>query len=395
MLNNKSNLYHITKKYENKIITWRRHIHQNPELGFEEFETTKYIVEQLKEIGISDIKVGTNNIAVGVIANLKVKNAKKTIALRADMDALPITENNTCEYASTKKGLMHACGHDSHVAMLLGACAVLKEMAENNQLENNVRFIFQPAEETTGGAEIMIKEGAMENVDKVYALHISSGLDSGVIGYKAGPITAAPDKFVIKIHGKGGHGACPNCTKDPIIVAGAIITSAQSIISREVDPFEPVVLSITYVKAGTAYNIIPNSAELMGTVRTITNERRDYMEKRFPQMIQNLAEAHNCSVEVEYTKHFPPTINDPQTTATAVEILKNEFGDNEYLTEIQPSMGGEDFSYFTQTTKGSFIRLGSKSPDPTTHFPHHHPNFNIDETALIKGTIALSLLALN
>lgn len=370
------------KSIENEIIEWRRNIHMYPELGYQEKRTAKLIEEHLRKWGY---KVITGIAETGVVGILKGEKGEKTIALRADMDALPIEELNDVPYKSRIKGVMHACGHDAHVAMLLGAAKILAELRD--RFRGNVKLIFQPAEEGGNGGKRMVEEGVLEDpkVDVIYAIHVWSPLPSGKVALKEGPILAATGIFETEIKGKGGHGAYPHTTIDPIIPLANIVLGLQTIVSRNIDPIQAGVVSVGIVKAGDAFNVIPEKAYIAGTYRYLEPKTGEVIKSRIKEIIENICRLYkvNCNIRIE--DKTPPTINDPKATIFAREVI-SELIDKNNIVEAQPTMGGEDFAYYLQKVPGAMIILGTGNPEKGTDKPHHSPYFNVDENVLYIGT---------
>jgi amidohydrolase len=373
----------ILKKAEGlkqKIVELRRDFHQHPELGLQEFDTAKKAERILKGLGIQT-KMLVNG--TGVCGYLKGSKPGKTIALRADMDALPIQEETAVPYKSQKDGVMHACGHDAHTAMLLGAAMILSEMKK--ELTGNVVFIFQPAEETGDGARAMMDERVLEGVDAIFAVHLYSSLPFGMLGYHPGPLLAAGDFFDVKITGKGGHGGLPHLAVDPIVTAANAINAIQTIVSREVDPVESGVVSICKIHAGDAYNVIPETATFGGTIRSHKPELRESLPKRMKEILDGVATAMRARCEFNLISKFPATINDERMTALAVNVAKEILGDDK-LQLMKPLMGSEDFSFYLQQIPGTFVFLGVENKEKGIIYPQHHPKFDIDEDILPTGT---------
>ena len=371
------------------IIELRREFHQHPELALQEFNTAKKVEKILKEVGI-ETRILVNG--TGVVGQLKGSKPGKTIALRADIDALPIQEESDVSYKSKNPGVMHACGHDAHAAMLLGAASILCGMRK--ELNGTVSFIFQPAEETGEGAKKMVEEGAIDGVDGIIALHVNSSLDSGTLGYHRGPIMAAGDFFDVKITGKGGHGGMPHLAIDPIIIAANAISTLQTVVSREIDPVESAVVSICKMEAGgKAYNIIPDSATFGGTIRSHNPELREYLPRRMREILDGVVQAMRGHYEFHLTERFPVTINDDRMTDFVAKIARDMLGEDQVL-EIKPLMGSEDFSYYLQKVPGSFLFFGTKSAEKGITYPHHHPRFDIDEDVLPTGAALHAAMAL-
>ena len=372
------------KSLESYLIDARRHIHMYPEIRFEEEKTAEYIEKELKTMGYETQR----SSKTGVIAILEGAKEGKTIALRADIDALNLTEENDVPYKSKNIGKMHACGHDVHTASLLTAARIIKKYRDN--LTGKVKFIFQPAEEGGGGALKIIEDGHLDDVDAIFGLHVWQELPSGIIGSRKGPILASSDEFTITIKGKGGHAASPHQTFDPTSVLVDIYNAIQKIVSREINPIEHVVITSPVFKGSDAFNIIPPEALLKGTFRTFNNEVRDYIVKRITEIAEGYSRAWRCECSVEFDKiHYPPTVNDPQTTENAMKRLET-IGP---VAEVDLSSGGEDFSFYQERTKGVFIALGLYNEEKGIIHPHHHPKFDVDEETIWKGAAIYSILA--
>ena len=341
-----------------EMKSWRQDLHKIPEIGLEEYETSKYIKNKLKEFNIN-FKEGYSN--TGLVAWIKGNkgNSNKSIGLRADFDALPMPEKNNFEYKSSTDGMMHACGHDGHTSMLLGAA---KYISENNDFDGTVYFIFQPGEEGFAGGKKMIEDGLFDdfNIDEVYALHNWPDLPLGSFGVNSGPMMAAVDEFDIIVKGKGGHAAFPQLVIDPIIVASQIVTAIQTIISRSTDPVDKALISITKIHGGTAYNVIDDEVKLSGTIRTFKPETRSFIEKRIEEIANGIAKAHGAGANIEFDliNKYPPTINSKKESEFAAKIAKQMVGEENVNTDIDPSMGGEDFSYLLNKKPGSYLYIG-------------------------------------
>ena len=365
---------------KDEIIANRRDFHKHPELGFRENRTAKVIVDKLKSYGI-DVKTGIGK--TGVVGDLYDKSGSKTIALRADMDALPIQETIDVSYKSENGGIMHACGHDGHMAMLLGAAKILSQ--SKDRLSGNIRFIFQPAEEGEGGARYMIADGCLENVDEIYGMHLWNYQPYGEIGVKSGPIMAAADIFDITIKGIGGHGAMPQGTVDAIVVASNLIINLQTIVSRNTDPLQSTVITVGKINGGHGFNVIADEVKLRGTVRAMTEENRQMVKTRMQEIIDGIAKVSGAKIVMDYQEGYPPTINDTdasQKVAQAVDKIVSKGTIEPYLT-----MGAEDFSYYLQKIPGCFFFIGSAPLNKKLmSVPHHCSHFDIDERALLIGT---------
>ena len=362
------------------MIGWRRHLHQNPELSFHEEETSRFVYETLETFGGLEFSRPT---PTSVVARLVGEKPGRTIALRADMDALPITEENGFEFASKNEGVMHACGHDGHTAMLLGAAKILSGMRE--EVEGEVRFIFQHAEELyPGGAQELVGAGVMEGVDTIFGIHLWSQLEIGKIGVVYGPMLASPDTFKITVEGRGGHAAMPHQTADSIVIGAQVVTNLQHIVSRNTDPLDTVVVSVTRFVGGTTHNVIPGSAELEGTVRSLDEEVRKKVPETMERIIKSVTQAHGASYSLKYQRGYQPVVNDEEVTRVVEETAREVLGE-EALEMIRPIMGGEDFSAYQQVTPGTFLFVGAGNQEKGITAPHHHPHFTVDEDALEKG----------
>ncbi|MDR0956380.1 MAG: amidohydrolase [Endomicrobium sp.] len=366
--------------FEQEVLTIRRHVHKNPELGGNEYETAKFIESNLKELNIPYKRIGKT----GVIATINTTKRGKTIALRADIDALPICENNDVEYKSTKSGIMHACGHDAHIAVVLGVAKLLQ--SRKNKLKGNVRFIFQPNEETFDGAKVMIECGALKNpnVNFILGIHVYPWLKSGKIGFKFGTMMAAVDKIKVKIIGLVTHGAYPHKGKDALVITSIFVNMVQEIISREIDPLEGSVITFGKITGGDAYNIICKEVTLEGTVRTFSNEVRHLIRTSILNKIKSLEIAYGVKCTVQYQVISNTLVNNDDIVQQCIESAKEFYGNEKVEIMKKPSMGGEDFSEYLDKVPGNFIYIGT-SGDKHTSYPWHHTNFNIDESALPKA----------
>ena len=366
---------------QDEMQEWRRDLHQIPEIGLEEYETSSYIKNKLDKWEV-DYKTGYSN--TGLVAWIKGKKGKslKTIGLRADFDALPMTEQNNFNHKSKNEGMMHACGHDGHTTMLLGAVKYLKE---NPDFDGTVYFIFQPGEEGFGGGEKMIQDGMFDDfkIDEVYALHNWPDMPVGQFGVTPGPMMAAVDEFDITVQGKGGHAALPNKTIDPIIIASQIIISIQSIISRNIDPVDKALISVTKVHGGTAHNVIENDVTLAGTVRTFKKETRDFIEKKIKDTAIGISKANGGNAEIKYSRLYPATINSKNESIFASDVAKELVGDDNVFTDIDPSMGGEDFSYLLNKKPGSYLYIGQKDNNHDANL--HTTNYDFNDNLLPLG----------
>jgi amidohydrolase len=364
-----------------EVIGWRRHLHQYPERSFHEERTARFIVDTLESFGGLELSRPT---ATSVVARLVGSAPGPVLAIRADIDALPIEERNTHDFVSRTPGTMHACGHDGHTAMLLGAVKVL--LAQRANIAGEIRFVFQHAEELNpGGAEELVNAGVMDGVDMVIGAHLWSPLDVGKVGVKSGPLMAAPDIIRITITGSGGHGAIPQQTVDPIAVAAQVITNLQHIISRNVDPFQPAVVSITRIAGGTTHNVIPGSVELEGTVRTFDKDLRAKMAAMIERILAGVTSAHGASYTLEYELGYRPVVNDERAADLLRRAVTRALG-ADALVEATPSMVGEDFSAYLQRVPGAFFYVGARCEERGIVQPHHHECFDVDERALDNAT---------
>lgn len=390
---------------EAKVIEWRRDFHQHPELGNREYKTAEKIAKHLRKLGI---EVQTGVAHTGVVGLLKGGKPGPVLALRADIDALPVTERNDLPFKSVVKtqfldentGVMHACGHDTHTAILMGVAEVLA--AHRDQIKGTVKFIFQPAEEgpppgEEGGALLMVKEGVLENpkVDAIFGLHINSETPVGVVRYKTGGLLASAQRFVITVNGKQTHGSQPWSGVDPIYISAQIIDGLQSLVSRESNLLkEAAVISVGKIKSGLRFNIIPESAEIIGTIRTLDYHMRDLIEKRMNEMVPAIAQAFGGSAEIEITEMTDITYNDADLVAQMLPTLQTALGtENVQLTKA--TTGAEDFSYFVREVPGFFFFLGGMTPGNTTPYPHHTPDFEIDESGMMHGVKVLTQLSID
>lgn len=390
---------------ESKVIDWRRYFHENPELSNREFETAEKIATHLKSLGM---EVQTGIAKTGVVGILKGNKPGKVVALRADIDALPVTERNDLPYKSEvtttfldkETGVMHACGHDTHIAILMGVAEALA--ANKNLIKGTVKFIFQPAEEgpppgEEGGAKLMIKEGVLKNpdVDAIFGLHINSGTPVGTIRYKPEGTMAAVERFVVNVEGKQTHGSAPWAGVDPIYISAKIIDGFQSIISRESNLVEaPAVITVGKITSGVRFNIIPESAEMIGTVRTLNPDMREHIIRRMTEMASGIAEAHGGKATIEWQNNTVVTYNDPALTAQMLPTLEKIAG-KENVNLMKASTGGEDFSYFQELVPGFYFFLGGMTPGNRTPYPHHTPDFQIDDSGLLLGVKTMSQLSLD
>jgi amidohydrolase len=385
-----SELLAAARTIASEIVADRRQIHQHPELAYEEEQTSALVASRLRDLGL-DVTAGV--AGTGVIGVLEGKLPGKTVLLRADMDALPIVEQNEASYCSLRKGVMHACGHDGHTAMLLGAAKLLTERRE--QLPGRVKFMFQPAEEGGFGALRMIEAGLLDSpaVDAAFALHIDGFRYVGQIGLRVGPASAASDRFTVTIQGKGGHAARPNMTVDPIVLAAQVILSLQTLVSREISPTEQAVVTIGAMESGTASNVISDAAVLRGTARTYSEEVRAHIERRISEIAGGIARAMRGDAETEYVRGYPSIVNTQDGVDVVSRVVTDMLGEQS-LVEAEMMMGGEDFSYLLERVPGAFLRLGVRNRAWKTPRLAHSAGFDLDEEALPIGTAVLAATAL-
>ena len=381
----------LAKDFAPALIDIRRHLHANPELSYQEFATSKYVQEQLRTLGIPfEIKATT-----GILATIKGKNPDaKVIALRADMDALPILEENNVSYKSVNEGVMHACGHDVHTTVLLGAARILESLKE--EWEGTIQLIFQPGEERNpGGASYMIKEGVLENPRPggIVALHVHPGLDVGKLSFRKGRVMASADEIYITIRSKGGHAAAPHLTADTVLIAANLIVSLQQIISRNNSPISPSVLSICSVQCGNTTNVIPSEVKLMGTFRAMDEEWRYKAHELIRKQAVGLVESMGAEIDLHIDIGYPTVDNDPIFTTAAWE-LANEFMGQTNVEETELRMGAEDFGYYTQVIPGCFFRLGVRNESKGIVHQVHTPKFDIDESAIEIGAGMMAYLGI-
>lgn len=372
-----------------KLIEMRRHLHRIPEIAYEEEKTAAYITEKLKALGI---ETNTGVARTGVVGLLKCKG-KKTIALRAEMDALPVIEKLDVPYRSTHDGKMHACGHDAHMSMLLGAAEILT--TQKASLRGTVKFIFQPSEESLpGGAKEMIEAGVLDGVDTIFGLHVDPRIPAGKLGYMPGPLMAFTSEFTIVLEGNGGHAAVPEMSVDVIVMAADIIQELQRIPSRWTSPTDPVIVTIGAIHGGTTFNIIPDSITLKGTVRLLKRELVDEVIAKIEQVLHSITGLYGGTYQFDFNRGYPVLVNDREFTEFAAGVAKGLFGKDHVVELDTPLMGGEDFAYYLEQVPGTFVRLGSSNDEKGTSFPWHHPKFNIDEDILPYGTALFAKTAM-
>lgn len=383
----------LAKEYAKDVIDIRRHIHANPELSYQEYNTAKFVAAELRKIGIEP----TEGVAeTGLTALIKGKNPdKKVVALRADMDALPIKEANDVEYKSKNDGVMHACGHDAHTASLLGCSRILNELKD--EFEGTIKLIFQPGEEKNpGGASLMIKDGVLKNPtpNTIYGQHVMPLIPVGKVGFREGMYMASCDEIYLTVIGKGGHGAIPELTIDPVLITSHIIVALQQVISRNASPKTPTVLSFGKVEANGATNIIPDKVEVAGTFRAMNEEWRAEAHRIIKKMAENIAEGMGGKCEVNISRGYPYLENDPTITAKARKLAEEYMG-KENVLDLDLWMGAEDFSYYTHEVPACFYRLGTRNEEKGITSYVHTPTFNIDENALEIGAGMMAWIAIN
>ena len=401
----KINIEKEAKALENKVIDWRHHLHEHPELSNREFNTAALVAEHLTSLGF---EVQTGIAHTGVVGILKGKKPGKVIALRADMDALPVTERNNLSFKSNvsttflgaETGVMHACGHDTHVAILMGVAELLSK--HKDAIKGTIKFIFQPAEEgpppgEEGGALLMVKEGVLENpkVDAIFGLHINSATPVGVIRYKSGGTMAAVQRFVINVQGKQTHGSQPWLGVDPILISAKIIDGLQTLVSRELDlTNEAAVVSVGKITSGVRFNIIPESAEMIGTIRSLDYDMQKQISERMKEMVPAIAKAYGGNATVEIKSNTDITYNHPDLVKTMLPSLEKVAGKDN--VQVQKAVtGGEDFSYFQNEIPGFFFFLGGMTPGNTEAYPHHTPDFQVDDAGMLLGVQALTQMSLD
>ncbi|HKL75250.1 MAG TPA: amidohydrolase [Halanaerobiales bacterium] len=376
------NIKKLVKKYEEEVIKIRRDLHKHPEVGFDLARTSKKVANILNELGF---EVKTEIGKTGVVGIIEGNNDGPTIALRADMDALPMEEKTDLDFASVEKGKMHACGHDGHTAILLGVAMVLAEIKD--KLRGNVKLIFQPAEEGPGGAEPMIEDGVMDapKVDAILGLHIWLEMDAGKVGVKKGPLFASIDEVDIKIKGDSSHGASPHQGVDAITTAAEVINSLQSIVSRKIDPIDSAVVTIGKIEGGYVRNVIADEVNLEGTIRALNPEVRKQLEDEIRKKVKNICLASDADYEIDYRHMYPPLVNDKDITdlvkENAIKVMKSE----NVIDVKEPTMGGEDFAYFLKEVPGTFFLLGGRNEEKGITAAHHNTHFTFDEDIMTDG----------
>lgn len=392
------NIAEAAGKIAEKVIEWRRELHMIPELSHELPNTADYIVRKLESIGVDsiirDVGILGNGVkSSGVIAEVRGELAGKTLAIRADMDALPVNEEVDLPFAS-KNGNMHACGHDAHAAMLLGVAELLAE--RRKELAGKVRFIFQPAEETMNGANCMILDGALDGVDEIIGIHTGTVFKEGKpgsIGFRTGGLMASTDKFIVLFKGKGGHGAMPNLSIDPVLMACQAVCQLQSLISREISPLSPAVITVGMINGGSAFNIIPDTVRIEGTLRTLSPELRKYLIDRITATMDSVAHSMRGQMEIKIIPGCEVVYNNGEVVERMVRIAKGMLGEDMVCEISEPTMGGEDFSAFLEKVKGAFFFHNGSFGDERD-IPHHNPKFQLNESALWSGVAVMTAYAL-
>ena len=383
------NFKEAAQNYADYTIENRRYIHKHPELSFQEENTSRYVREKLTELGIPF----TTSVKYGTVGFIGGKKPGKTVLLRADMDALPMQEENECDFASAVPGVMHACGHDSHTAMLLTACRILKDMED--EIPGTVKFVFQPSEENGAGARAMLEEGGLlDGVDACFACHVWADVKSGTVAVNSGAVMASANRFEITVSGKKSHGSAPHQGCDALTTAAALVGELQSIVSREIDPQEPCVITVGSFHCGTTWNIIADSATLVGTTRCFSKEVNDFLPEAMERIVKNVCAAHRCEGELTYTRIVPPTVNDPAAADIAKGAVEKIYGKGAAVT-MKPTAGGEDFSLYIQDIPGAIAMIGIYNPDIDAVYANHHGKFKVDEEQMVKGAGLLVQMAVD
>ncbi len=364
---------------QDELTAWRRDLHAHPELGFDEHRTADFVAEKLESFGV---QVHRGIGKTGLVGVLREGNETQSVGLRADMDALPILEENTFDHRSRHDGKMHACGHDGHTAMLLGAA---KYLAESRRFRGQVNFIFQPAEEGIGGARAMIEDGLFEQFpcDQLFAMHNAPGMPLGKFGATAGTVTAAGAFFDIHIRGTGAHGAFPHDAVDPVVVAAELVTALQSVVSRNIRPTETAVVSVTQVHAGDAYNVIPATATLAGTVRTFSLKAMEIIERRVSELVDGITRGHGAQGHVDFRTIFHPVVNDAAAATVAGDVASDLVGEDNVHRSLPPGTGSEDFSFMLEQVPGCYVLLGNSDDEHTR--PVHNPGYDFNDRAAVYG----------
>jgi amidohydrolase len=380
----------VPSRLADAVVLIRRDLHMHPELGFREHRTAGIVVDRLRALGY-DVHEGIGK--TGVVGIITGKRPGRTIMLRADMDALPIREEREHSYRSQTEGAMHACGHDGHVAILLGAAALIAE--RTSEIAGTIALVFQPAEEGLGGAKAMLDDGLLErfNIERAYGLHLSSKYPTGVLGFREGPMYASSDSIEIEVIGVGGHGSAPHDALDPILTSAQFVTAVQQVVSRQIDPLEPAVVTVAAIHGGTTHNVIPRTCRMLGTVRAFSDDVRRSMPERIERVLRACCDASGASYTYDYLWRYPVTSNDPAQTQYARALAARTLGED-LIVEATQLMGAEDFSYFAQRIPACLYTVGSGG-DANTRHPHHSSLFDIDEAALPSGVAMMTALALD
>lgn len=384
---------HKAEDHFDYMVQTRRYLHKNPEVSFKEYDTTDYIIHELKKIGLK----AERPLETGCVAVIKGKPSDRVIALRADIDALEMEEEGEAkkEFFSERPGAAHCCGHDAHTANLLGAANIINDLRD--ELEGTIVLVFQPGEETLpGGGRLLTETGYLQElgVQEIYGLHMNPDYSPGKVALREGPIMARPDEFEIGITGRGGHAASPHTTVDPIVVMAQIITQFQTIVSRSIDPAEPAVVTVGRVRAGSTYNVIPEKAEMIGTVRTFSRDTANRISDQMKRILEGAAASTGITFTFSFNEGYPAVVNDPECTRKLVRISEKLMGADSVTEMEKPLMAGEDFSFYQQQFPGAFFMLGSGSDKADSKWSWHHPRYNIDEDAFLTGSALMAGIAL-
>lgn len=374
------------RDWQQELTVWRRYLHQHPELSFEEYETTEWIAAKLAEWAVPF----TRPTPTGLVGVVEGSRPGRTIAVRADIDALPIREENSFAFASSREGVMHACGHDGHTAILLG---LTRFLSQHRDFPGRIKLLFQPAEEKPpGGAQAFVKAGVLDDVDACIGLHLISDIPTGKGGICAGPMMANSDGFLARIQGRGGHGASPHETVDAVMVACNAVVNLQTVVARKVDPTRPAVISVGAIHAGTTFNVIADSAELKGTVRSFHDDVRRQLHDEIVRTLESTCAMYGATVDVQYQWGYPACVNDPRITEVMREAAREVLGESEVFVQ-EPQMGGEDFAYYGHKVPAAFLFVGCRNEEIGANWAHHHPRFTVDERALPHGVEILGRAA--
>lgn len=382
------------KNHYDYMVQTRRYLHKNPEISFKEYDTTEYIIHELKKLGIT----AERPLETGCVGIIEGKKSNRVIALRADIDALAMKEEgeHKQDFISERPGAAHCCGHDAHTANLLGTAQILSEMQE--EIEGKIVLIFQPAEETLpGGGRLLSETGFLQEqgVQAIYGLHTNPNYNPGEIAVKPGPLMASPDEFEITLKGVGGHAATPHLTVDPVVMLGQVISQFQTIVSRSIDPTDPAVVTIGKVQAGTTFNVIPARAEMIGTVRTFSRENAYKIRDRMEMIVKGVTESAGGSYDFKFKEGYPAVINDETLTQNLLHSARSVLGDTSVIEMEKPLMAGEDFAFYQQHFPGAFFFLGSGSEEAGSQWSWHHPRYNVDERCFLTGAALMASLALD